>query len=116
MFSELIEPPSNPVSVIIDEGENVVFSCTFLTRTRPTPDVHWVFHDLSGHRIELEESSLLTSLEHKTSQLRIIRANRTHVGDYHCVVSNEFNSFASTSATLTVRCESALILIKYTKI
>ena len=96
------EISKSPVDATKVEGQTVVFIC--VVAGYPTPDVAWTKNE-AGLNVAAD-ARLRVSSNDGNHQLTITNVQQSNAGQYRCVANNSLDTVTSSSATLTVHCES----------
>ena len=101
---------TDPPSVLLDEGEKAILSCTASGSLRPT--IQWFNEtteliDTVGRVSISVTTPPPTDLYYITSELSISSSERMDTGGYSCVASNDIGSDAEQNFTITVNCKSS---------
>ena len=96
------EISKSPVDATKVEGQTVVFNC--VVAGYPTPDVAWTKNEAGLNAAA--DARLRVSSNDGNHQLTITNVQQSNAGQYRCVANNSLDTVTSSSATLTVHCES----------
>jgi hypothetical protein len=96
---------TQPINIIVNEGESAQFFCEYYLATAPVPTVTWRFSSFRG--TETLKEGILDSRSGR-SRLQLQNVTTDGEGNYTCLIENEFKSVESSPALLTVRCKGSL--------